>query len=146
MPTVQVTVRDAAPSDAAIVATLLTELGYPASTEFAAERIGYFRSDSLSRVQLAEVNGEVVGLVCTHVVPRLDSEMFSCRIVDIVVAQAHRRSGIGATLVGAAEIEARRHRCQRLDLSSGDWRADAHAFYDKLGFEGLSRGFVKRLA
>jgi hypothetical protein len=57
-------VRDAAPADAAATAALLTELGYPASSEFAAERLTHFAADRFSRVQVAELNGaEVIGLL-----------------------------------------------------------------------------------
>lgn len=142
----RIKVRDAVSSDAAVTAALLTELGYPASVDFARERLEHFQADSLSRVQVAErEDGAVVGLVATHVVPRLDTEIASCRVVDIVVAPSQRRTGVGTALILAAEAEARRQDCQRLDLSSGDWRDDAHAFYERLGFEIQSRGFVKRL-
>ena len=138
-------VRNAAGSDAGVIATLLTELGYPASTDFAAERLAFFDADLSSRLQVADAAGEVVGLVATHVVPRLDGELLSCRIVDVVVAPDYRRRGVGRALLGAAEEEARQRGARRLDLSSGDWRPDAHAFYERLGFESFSRGFVKRL-
>jgi hypothetical protein len=48
--------------------------------------------------------------------------------------------------MAAAEAEARRTGAPRLDLSSGEWRADAAAFYARLGFETRSRGFTRRLA
>jgi N-acetylglutamate synthase-like GNAT family acetyltransferase len=140
-----VAVRDAIRSDAGAIAGLLAELGFPAPTQFAAERVAFFDAESSSRVQVAEVNGEVVGLVATHVVPRLDTELLSCRVVDIVVAADQRQSGVGRSLVAAAEVEARRQGCRRLDLSSADSWANAHAFYDAVGFERRSQGFVKRL-
>jgi GNAT superfamily N-acetyltransferase len=47
--------------------------------------------------------------------------------------------------MSAAEAHARAHGSHRLDLSSGDWRADAHAFYERLGFERRAQAFIKRL-
>jgi GNAT superfamily N-acetyltransferase len=138
--------RDAADGDAAAVAALLSEMGYPVGAADAADLLAAFTADARSRVQLAEISGEVVGLIATHVVPRLDSERRSCRIVDLVVAERHRRNGIGAALIDAAEQEARRQHCARLDLSTGDWRPDAHAFYERMGFESRARAFVRRLA
>ena len=138
-------IRDATPADADAVAGLLGELGYPCSASAAEDQLRRFTAQPRSRVQLAEVAGRVVGLVATHVVPRLDGDGPSCRITDLVVSQATRRSGIGTALVAAAEREARRQAAPRLDLSSGEWRADAHAFYDRLGFDAVSRGFTKRL-
>lgn len=142
---VSLCVREGVAGDCHAVADLLTELGYPASSEFALQRLAAFDADPASRVQVAEADGAIVGLVATHVVPRLDGELLSCRVVDIVVSQDHRRQGVGTALVAAAEVEARRRGCRRLDLSSGDWRDDAHAFYERLGFETSSRGFVRRL-
>ena len=133
-------------ADAGAVATLLSELGHPCSDDLAAERLGHFAADLASSVQVAESGGEVVGLVATHIVPRLDADLRSCRIVDLVVAEHHRRRGVATALVQAAEAQARRHGAARLDLSSGDWREDAHAFYASAGFELNARSFVKRLA
>jgi ribosomal protein S18 acetylase RimI-like enzyme len=143
---VHVTIRDATSDDAAAFARLLEEMGYPSSVEAAAAHVARFAADDASRVLVAEVGGHgVVGLVATHLVPRLDDDRFTCRITDIVVSAEHRRSGIGSALLGAAEAEARRSGAPRLDLSSGDWRADAHAFYDRHGFETRGRAFTKRL-
>jgi hypothetical protein len=50
-------VRQAEPADAGFVASLLADLGYPVSSEFAAERLAHFESDPASLVQLAEAEG-----------------------------------------------------------------------------------------
>ena len=47
--------------------------------------------------------------------------------------------------MAAAEAEALAHGSRRLDLSSGDWRAVAHAFYERSGFERRAQAFIKRL-
>jgi GNAT superfamily N-acetyltransferase len=138
-------IRDAAAADAPAVGALLGELGYPATEAEAAARIGRYAADPASRLQVAEVDGALAGLVGTHLVPRMDADGTSCRITDLVVAAAHRRRGLGSALLAAAEAEARRRGAPRLDLSSGDWRDDAHAFYARSGFESRSRTFTKRL-
>jgi GNAT superfamily N-acetyltransferase len=141
-----VIVRDATASDAGAVARLLADMGYPTSAEAAAAHIARFAGDHASRLQVADLGAEgVVGLVATHIVPRLDDDGFTCRITDIVVSAAYRRSGTGTALMEAAEQEARRAGAPRLDLSSGEWRADAHAFYTRHGFETRARAFTKRL-
>lgn len=138
------TIRDATHLDADGVAALLADMGYPTSA--AATHVARFASEPASRLQVAETVDGLVGLVATHVVPRLDDDRLSWRITDIVVAASHRRAGVGSALIAAAEDEARRNGAPRLDLSSGEWRADAYAFYERLGFETRSRGFTKRLA
>ena len=141
----RVTVRAAQLTDAEAVATLLTQMGYPTATEAAEGHIDRFTRGSASYLQVAELGPEVVGLVATHLVPRMDDDEWSCRITDLVVSNAHRRLGFGSVLLTAAEGHARTHGARRLDLSSGDWRQDAHAFYPKAGFTSHSRGFTRRL-
>ena len=94
---------------------------------------------------VAEAGGEVAGLIATHVVPRIEDDAPSCRVIAIVVAGRHRRTGVATALLAAAEAEARAHGSLRLDLSSGDWRADAHAFCERCGFERRAQSFIKRL-
>ena len=110
-----------------------------------AARLERFAADPQSRAIVAEVDGEVAGLVATHLVPRIEDDAPSCRVVGIVVAQRHRRAGVASALIAAAEAEALAHGSRRLDLSSGDWRADAHAFYERAGFEHRAQAFIKRL-
>lgn len=143
---VPVSVRDATPEDASGVAALLEELGYPSSITETVGHIERFTRDSASRLQVA-VDGaeaEVVGLVALHLVPRLDQDAYSCRITDIVVAERHRRAGVGTALLAAAEDAARAAGAPRLDLSSGAWRAAAHAFYEHHGFESRAAAFTRR--
>jgi GNAT superfamily N-acetyltransferase len=143
---VDLTVRDATQGDAGAIAVLLGDMGYPASAETAADLVRRFAEHQGSRLQVADSRDGVVGLVATQTVPRLDSDYLSCRVTDLVVSASHRRQGVGGVLLAAAEREARRIGATRLDLSSGDWRDDAHAFYGAMGFETRARSFTKRLA
>jgi GNAT superfamily N-acetyltransferase len=138
-------IRDARPGDADHVAALLDDLGYPASPAQAAARLERLMADPASRVLVAEVDGAVVGLVATHLVPRLDDDRPSCRVLAMVTARRHRRAGIATALMAAAERDAQARGACRLGLSSGDWRPDAHALYERLGFESNGRSFVKPL-
>jgi GNAT superfamily N-acetyltransferase len=140
-----VEIRDATVSDAVQVARLMTELGYPATELQAAHRLDHFAQDPASRVVVAHSGGEILGVIATHMVPRLDQDVLSCRVTDIVVAERARRRGVGRALLAAAEAEGRRWGAGRLDLSSANWRDAAHAFYAALGFESSSTSFVKLL-
>jgi len=142
---VDLTVRDACEEDADAVSALLGEMGYPMSAEIAATVVRRFVRHPGSRLQVADGPDGLVGLVATQTVPRLDADALSCRITDLVVSASRRRRGIGAALLDAAEREARRAGAPRLDLSSGDWRDDAHGFYAAMGFETRARAFTKRL-
>jgi GNAT superfamily N-acetyltransferase len=91
------------------------------------------------------VDGQVAGLAGLHVLPLVEHDEVGCMLTAMVVGAAHRRQGIGAELVGAVEQEARSRGCTRLVLGSANRRADAHAFYERLGFESTGRRFVKAL-
>ncbi len=138
-------IRDAVATDAAAIALLMVELGYEISIAQALAGVRRFKHDSASRLLVAELSGDVIGLIGTHVVPRLDGDGFSCRITDLVVSARVRRRGVDTALVTAADAEARRHAAPRLDLSSRDSRSDAHDFYTSLGFQSRSRTLTRRL-
>jgi GNAT superfamily N-acetyltransferase len=138
-------IRDARPPDAAAIAALLGELGYPADASQVERRLERIAGDPSSRLFVVDVNGEVAGLGGLHVLPLIEHDELGCMLTAMVVGAKHRRQGIGAELVGAVEREARSRGCNRLVLSSADRRTDAHAFYESLGFEATGRRFVKAL-
>jgi GNAT superfamily N-acetyltransferase len=140
-------VRSYRSSDARALARLLGEMGYAASGEQAAEYAAVFTRHQGAALVVAAVHGEVVGVAASVLVPRLDAERLSCRITDLVVRASARRRGVGRALVGELETRAREAGATRLDLSTGDWRDDAHAFYECLGFvDNGARALVRRLA
>jgi GNAT superfamily N-acetyltransferase len=138
-------IRDAGPADAAAVTELLGELGYPAEAAPVQRRLERIADDPSSKLFVAEVNGDIAGLGGLHVLPLVEHDELGCMLTAMVVGAEHRRQGIGAELLGAVEREARSRGCSRLVLGSADRRADAHAFYESLGFEATGRRFVKAL-
>ena len=70
----------------------------------------------------------------------------ACVVTVLVVAERARRRGVGTALAAALEREARKRGCDRLVLGSAERRADAHAFYARLGYAHTGRRFVKVLA
>ncbi|MEF9604776.1 GNAT family N-acetyltransferase, partial [Paracoccus sp. PXZ] len=56
-----------------------------------------------------------------------------------------RGQGIGAALIGDAEARARAAGCTLLQFTTNRSRADAHRFYDRLGFTPSHIGYKKTL-
>lgn len=62
-------------------------------------------------------------------------------IDDLVVLPELRNSGIGAALIAHAKQEAQDQSCDHIRLCSGLSRADAHRFYESVGFSRSSLQF-----
>jgi GNAT superfamily N-acetyltransferase len=140
-----VAIRDARPADAHGIAILLGELGYPSKPTVVARRLQRIVSDASSRLFVADLDGDIAGLAGLHVLPLVEHDDIGCMLTAMVVGERYRRRGIGRELLAAVEREARSRGCSRLVLGSADRRADAHAFYESLGFEATGLRFVKAL-
>jgi GNAT superfamily N-acetyltransferase len=141
-------VRPATADDAARIAVLLTELGYPADARAVAGRLEYWLPDQASEVLVADLDGFVVGCISLHAIPYLERTGRWLRIESLVVDTSQRRTGTGRALVGAAERLARAWGCLQIEVTSRRSRADAHAFYGQQGFTDVcerSGRFIKEL-
>jgi len=137
--------REARADDAAAIAGLLDELGYPSNAEQAAERLERIAGDPATHVVVAEVDGEVAGLAALHVQNLVESDDLGCELAALVVGERFRRQRIGERLARAIEEEARARGGKHLVLNTAHRRGDAHAFYEALGYEHTGRRYAKKL-
>lgn len=134
-----ITIRPMEHHDAAEVAALSGELGYPAAPELMEERLVEIQTSSPHQpadilVAIDSSDDYVVGWV--HVcVPLFLTGNRSASIWGLVVASAHRGCGVGRILMEAAEKWAIGHGCKEMRLTSAVQRVEAHAFYDHLGYK-----------
>ena len=138
-------VREVRIADAARIAELLGQLGYPSDESAVERRLGRLARSDADVTWVAEIEGEVVGLVGIHLSQVLAYDGDAAKVSEIVVDDRYRRQGIGARLMEVAEDGARRRGCIVLFLTTAERRKDAHAFYRKLGFEETGRRFAKSL-
>ena len=95
-------------------------------------------------VLVADGEGEVVGTTSLLVLPNLT---YDCRptalFEPMVVAEAHRRRGVGRLLVEAVLAGARDAGCWKVQVVSHTRHAGdgAYDFYRALGFAGEATGF-----
>jgi GNAT superfamily N-acetyltransferase len=144
-PTLEAAIREARADDAAQIAGLLGELGYPTTTEQFAERFARLDAEPAVWLFVAAAGDRLVGLAGLRVLNLVERDEPVGRLIALVVGEHARRMGVGRALVAHVEERARREGCVQLDLSSSDRREDAHAFYRRLGFADVSRRFVKDL-
>jgi len=139
------TMREATPNDAPDIAALLDELGYPSSPAQAAERIERIAMDPSTWVIVAEVESELAGLGALHVQNLVERDEPGCEVAGLIVGERFRRRGIGELLMQALEDEARRREGKVMVLNTAHRRADAHAFYQALGYAHTGRRYAKKL-
>lgn len=125
--------RPARPEDAAEIARLSTELGYPADADAMAPRLRVVLDDPNRHVIVASAENGLLGWIGME--RRLSLEGGEqAEIVGLVVDSRARRTGLGAALTGAAEDWARELGYDRLVVRSNAARVESHPFYEKHGY------------
>ena len=145
-----VVVRPAKPEDWPSVAMLLVELGRGVAEGTANDPThrmqfaGHLRRlDSVTLV--ADDHGQVVGVVDMEYHQRLGDHRPQARVHDLIVTDGARGSGVGGALLARAEELARKRGCFRMALVTASWRSATIAFYERQGWHGYGRWFVKPL-
>jgi GNAT superfamily N-acetyltransferase len=138
-------IRPATLADAPALLPLLEQLGYPDCHDFVERRIAQLIAHPEAALWVAQAEGEVLGFISLHFVPQLARAGDFCRISYLCVAEDARSLGLGALLEEAAEREARRRGCDRIELHSHQRRTRAHQFYARQGYEESPKYLMKRL-
>lgn len=138
-----ITVRPGAAADAAHIARLFIQLGYPSDAGQVRARLDALANHDV--VLIAQDGGRVCGVLVMHVLAPMHVPDPWAVISALVVDETSRSSGGGALLIAAAEADARRRGCAHLELSCSESRTRAHAFYAACGFVEKRKGFFKPL-
>ncbi|MFF9116319.1 GNAT family N-acetyltransferase [Streptomyces massasporeus] len=103
-------------------------------------------ADPNQRLVVAVREGRIVGTLQLTIVPGLSRRGATRSIVEGVRIHADERgSGLGTELIEWAIEVSRGQGCQLVQLTSDKTRADAHSFYERLGFTGSHTGFKLQL-
>ncbi|WP_031102709.1 GNAT family N-acetyltransferase [Streptomyces sp. NRRL S-146] len=103
-------------------------------------------ADPNQRLVVAVREGRVVGTLQLTIIPGLSRRGATRSIVEGVRIHADERgSGLGTELIEWAIEESRGQGCQLVQLTSDNTRADAHRFYERLGFTASHTGFKLQL-
>jgi len=140
------TIRDATLADAAALASLMGELGYPTSEVEMKQRFETILADSGFKTFVAVVGDQVCGTIGTLTQPSYEHNDWSGRIVALVVSKTMRRRGIARQLILEAEKDLARRNVRRITLTTRVTRLDAHKFYEQLGYERTGYRYAKSLA
>lgn len=151
------TYRDATPADIKTILTLShagdargkdTPPLDPATLDDPRYRAAFdvIDADPRQRLIVAERNGEVVGTLQISTVPGLNQFGMTRGLLENVHIRADQRgTGLGTEMVLWAIEVCRQSGCGMVQLTSNKVRADAHRFYEKLGFAKSHEGFKLKL-
>lgn len=131
-------IRRARKRDAARLAELSRQLGYPATANEILQRMKRLRPAELHAVfvaeGLAEGDGKIAGWLHVSVTPLLEVPL-RAEVNGLVVDDMQRSAGAGAELLDAAERWAAAKGCKSMSVRSNVIRDRAHAFYERNGYE-----------
>jgi len=145
--TTDIRIRPMRPADAARVADLATQLGYPAEAAQIERRFAFLAARPVDTVLVATDDADVpIGWIHVARVASLEADDLAL-IGGLVIDDGQRSSGIGSALVGAAEDWARSQGARTMLVRSRSTRPRAHRFYQRIGFVQvkLSHVFEKPL-
>ena len=131
-------IRPVDPDDVAGLVPLFAEWGHPLSAADVLAVITEWGSTNRSEVLVADIEGEIVGMVAVSSGPRFAEPGRFGHLAALAVAAGHRGRGVGTSLLKAAEGYALAWGCDRLELTSSRSRQEAHDFYPRHGYEETS--------
>jgi GNAT superfamily N-acetyltransferase len=132
-------------ADAAELALLCGELGYPSSINDIETRLPALLSSADHLVLVAaDANDRAVAWLHASARRQLESEAF-VQIAGLVVAEPHRNKGLGSRLLAHAEAWAHKNGVPLVRVRSNVIRTRAHSFYIRAGYSLVktSHLFVK---
>jgi len=127
-------IRRVTREDAAAVAALSDQLGYPVAAEAIAARLERLlgRDDQLVLAAVAD-DGELAGWIHAAEQDLVEAER-RCEILGLVVDGRRRRGGIGRGLVAEAERWAASRGLRQMSVRSNVAREQSHPFYEAQGY------------
>lgn len=125
--------------DAARVAVLAGELGYPSTAKQILERKAVLDREGRHGLFVAESeSGDVLGWIIVSQTGSLELDP-NAEVKGLVVAEEARGRGIGGALMRVAEEWARARGLREVVLRSNVIRERTHAFYRGIGYEEQKR-------
>jgi GNAT superfamily N-acetyltransferase len=125
----------------------MNELGYPTTTAEMQARYKAFSAHADYATWVAVCNSQVVGMTGLLKNFYFEKNGICIRVGALVVNKGYRKMGLGKALLQKAIDWAIEVGAHQVVLNSGnrEERRDAHAFYQHLGFEPKTTGFVKTI-
>jgi len=133
----KILVRPMTIGDAAAVARLATQLGYPSTAAQIERRFDALDESPDARALIAQApDGTVLGWIHVYGTRHLESDS-GAEIGGLVVDEAARGQGVGSALMTSAEAWAKERGYEIVRIRTNVIRVEAHEFYKSRGYETL---------
>lgn len=137
-------IRQAREQDCAELARLAGQLGYAASEDTMRKRLQRLLSSSTDAVFVAETaDGGLAGWIHGVLSQVLESD-YRVEIAGLIVDERFRQKGVGRDLVERVEHWGVEHGVEQASVRCRTTRADAHRFYESLGYTQAKTQIVFR--
>jgi ribosomal protein S18 acetylase RimI-like enzyme len=140
-----VSIRPAEMADAAALADLMIQLGYPTRTSEMEMRMEAIFAAKNYATFVAVSEGKVCGMIGTLTLYSHEHNNPGGRILALVVSENVRGRGVGHALIAAAEADFAQRSVRRVAVNTRFERTEAHEFYERLGYTKNGFRLVKEL-
>jgi ribosomal protein S18 acetylase RimI-like enzyme len=147
--------RRATAADLPAIVALLADDGLGATREDASLPLARGYTDAFAAIDadpnqllaIAEAHGVVVGTLQLSFIAGLSHKgAWRGQVESVRVASSQRGGGLGQQMLEWAIAQCRARDCRMVQLTTDKSRADAHRFYERLGFKATHEGFKLALA
>ena len=141
----EIKIRIAGLKDSLEIAGLMSQLGYPTSSDEMEERLAAILLSSNYKTFVAKYQTKVIGVIGVGVLHYYEKNGKYGRLLALVVDEEWKGNSIGGSLVSEAERWLKEHKVSSIIVNSSNQRHGAHRFYEQLGYEKTGLRFVKPL-
>ena len=147
MPYKQTAIREAELTDISALTELMNQLGYDTTTDEMKIRFSNIQNHKDYKTLIATADKQVAGMVGMAMNYSYEQNGIYVRVLALVTKKDFRQNGIGKNLMEAAEKWAKEMGAGKILLNCGnrEERTIAQQFYQKLGYQIKSSGFIKNL-
>jgi GNAT superfamily N-acetyltransferase len=136
-------IRPAASPDAERIAALFTDEGYPAGPSEIVARLERFSGPD-AQVVVADRDGEVIGFIAFHTLPRFEHDDHIVRVLALVVDPGARERGVGRHLIAEAERFAAERGAAFIEVTAGRHRPEARQLFESLGYDASVTAYLRK--
>jgi ribosomal protein S18 acetylase RimI-like enzyme len=149
------TIREARREDVPAIVRMLADDPLGATRERAVDPLPREYLDAFDAIQthtgnhllVADLDGKVVGCLQLTFIPGLSRMgLTRAQIESVRIDSSMRGRKLGELMIQDAIARAKQHGCGVVQLTTDKARADAHRFYERLGFEGTHLGMKLSLS